>query len=184
MRVPFPFRSRVAAGALVLCAAALILGACGGGTPATSSQNGSASQRSTTSTTGHPSGLSALNVPTKVGYGSGSIGPADPTTTLPNEVGGQAAQPDFSPGQNIIIKSNAVYPSTLEANVSYPVVWYNLTKTPQRIVFNNFKYFPVDSGTIPPGGTFTWTPPDDVSFSYTLEPSGAYGKVDENPANP
>ena len=88
-----------------------------------------------------------------VSYGSGAIGASDPTTTLPNERG-QTIQPGLNPGQNIIIKAGRVLPETLESSGGTPVVWYNLSKTAQRIVFNNQKFFPVDSGTIPPGGTF------------------------------
>ena len=185
-RIPIRGVAKVAAGLLLLCLPAFGLAACGGSPSATATKTTSGA-RSITSTDGHPRGLSAVNAPMQVRYGTGSIGAPDPTTTLPNEGGsgaGQAIQPDLNPGQNIIIRSNAVEPSTLEANVTLPVVWFNLSGHPQRIIFNNFKYFPVDSGTIPPGGTFSWTPPDSAPFSYTVEPSGAYGKVDENPANP
>jgi hypothetical protein len=114
-------------------------------------------------------------------FGGGAIGAADPTTTLPNERG-QTIQPGLNPGQNVIIKSGRVLPQTLEASVSAPVVWYNLSNTPQRIIFDNYKYDPVDSGTIPPGGTFTWTPPSGGPFNYQLEPSGFEGKVVLNPS--
>jgi hypothetical protein len=63
------------------------------------------------------------------------------------------------------------------------VVWYNLSGSPQRILFDDFKFYPVDSGTIPPGGTFTWNPPRGGPVSYTLEPSGFVGKVFINPSS-
>ena len=118
----------------------------------------------------------------RVTYGSGAIGASDPTTTLPNERG-QTIQPGLNPGQNIIIRAGRVLPETLESSGGTPVVWYNLSKTAQRIVFNNQKFFPVDSGTIPPGGTFTWTPPSGGPVTYTLEPSGFFGKVFVNPSS-
>ncbi len=118
----------------------------------------------------------------RVSYGSGAIGASDPTTTLPNERD-QTIQPGLNPGQNIIIRAGRVFPETLESSGGIPVVWYNLSKTAQRIVFNNQKFFPVDSGTIPPGGTFTWTPPSGGPVTYTLEPSGFFGKVFVNPSS-
>ena len=116
----------------------------------------------------------------KVTYGTGVIGPSDPTTTLPNERG-QAIQPVLSPGQNIIIKDGRVLPQDLQASITAPIVWYNLSSSPQRVIFDDYKDYPVDSGTIPPGGTFTWTPPAGGPASYTLEPSGFEAKVFINP---
>jgi hypothetical protein len=179
-------RRRASASAVVvlaaLCvAAALGLAACGGPTNAASSGQTTTSTSKADIVGAQPKGRSAVNAPMRVTYGTGSIGAADPTTTLPNEQG-QAIQPGLNPGQNIIIKSGRVLPQTLESAGGYPVVWYNLTTSPQRIVFNNFKFYPVDSGTIPPGGTFTWTPPNGGPVSYTLEPSGFVGKVFVNPS--
>jgi hypothetical protein len=153
--------------------------ACGGPTSASSSR------QTTTSTTkvntgAHPRGISASHAPTSVNFGTGSIGAADPTTTVPNE-DGQAISSGYGPGQNIVIKNGRVYPQTLEASESAPIVWYNLTGSPQRIIFDDYKYYPIDSGTIPPGGTFSWTAPVAVPLNYTLEPSGFEGKVVVNP---
>jgi hypothetical protein len=164
---------------VVACLGAVGFAACGGPTSADSNQQ-------TTSTTApnvgaQPKGLSAQNAPMRTSFGSGAIGAADPTTTLPNERG-QTIQPGLNPGQNIIIKGGKVLPQTLEASISAPVVWYNLSSTPQRIIFDNYKNDSVDSGTIPPGGTFTWTPPSGGPFNYQLEPSGFEGKVVINPS--
>jgi hypothetical protein len=69
----------------------------------------------------------------------------------------------------------------LEANISGPVVWTNLSGQPERIVF---EHFAVDSGTIPPGGTFSWSTTNAVTLAYTLLPSGWIGKFAINPLNP
>jgi hypothetical protein len=166
----------------VVTATALLLASCVGLAACSSTPNAASGQQSTTTTTkadivgAQPKGLSAASAPMRVTYGTGSIGAADPTTTLPNERG-QTIQPELSPGQNIIIKDGRVFPQDLQASISAPVVWYNLSGSPQRIVFNDYKYYPVDSGTIPPGATFTWTPPAGGPVSYTLEPSGFVAKV-------
>jgi hypothetical protein len=165
------------AAAALLLALGLGLAACGGTT------NAASDQQSTTSTTkadivgAQPKGLSAVNAPMRVTYGTGVIGAADPTTTIPKEGGYQTIQPGLSPGQDIIIEGGRVLPQDLQASISEPVVWYNLSGSPQRIVFNDYKFYPVDSGTIPPGATFTWTPPAGGPVSYTLEPSGFVAKV-------
>jgi hypothetical protein len=135
---------------------------------------------STTSTPAAGSASSAVGKPTKISFGSGSIGQADPTTTLPNERGNPIPAA-FAPGQNIIISKTGCMPQTLEANVSAPVVWTNLSGTPQRVVFIDFA---VDSGTIPVGGTFTWTTGDAVEMAYKLEPSGKECKLQMNPVQP
>lgn len=72
-------------------------------------------------------------------------------------------------------------PQTLEANVTSPVVWTNSTGKPQRVVFDDF---PIDSGTIPPGGTFTWSTNDAVTLGYKVLPSGKPCKLAMNQANP
>jgi hypothetical protein len=116
----------------------------------------------------------------KVQFGTGSIGQPDPTTTIPSERGG-SIPPVLAPGQNIIISAKGCMPQTLEANVSGPVVWTNLSGKPQRVVF---KDFPIDSGTIPAGGTFTWSTNDAVAMAYTLLPSGKICKLEMNPVQP
>ncbi|HTU37573.1 MAG TPA: hypothetical protein VMF35_06115 [Acidimicrobiales bacterium] len=184
MRLHLGFRRRRAATlfgtVLMLSLPALGLAACGGGAGAGSSQQSSTTTSSDKLVGAQPKGQSATNAPMRVSYGTGSIGAADPTTTLPNEQG-QTIQPGLNPGQNIIIKAGRVFPQELQSSGGTPVVWYNLTKSPQRIIFDDFKFYPVDSGTIPPGGTFTWTPPNGGPVSYTLEPSGFVAKVFVNP---
>jgi hypothetical protein len=118
----------------------------------------------------------------KVTFGTGSIGQPDSTTTIPSERGGGVIPSGLAPGQNIIITSSSrCQPQTLEANVSAPVVWTNLSGKPARIVFVNF---PVDSGTIPAGGTFTWTTKDALAMNYKLDPSGETCKLEMNPVQP
>jgi hypothetical protein len=123
--------------------------------------------------------MSAENAPTRISFGTGSVAPAVPTTTLPTNLGNP--NPALAAGQNVLINSSGCQPQTLEANVSSPVVWTNLSGKPQRVIFVNF---PVDSGTIPPGGTFTWSTKDAVTMGYHLEPSGRVCHLAMNPVNP
>jgi hypothetical protein len=165
----------------VAVAAALVAGlglaACGG---AANPPRDPSASRSTTSSTISRSSASAVNKPTRVKFGSGSVGPSDPTTTVPQDLG-RPVQPNFGAGTNIIITAAGCTPQTLEANVTSPVVWTNLSGKPQRVVFQSFA---VDSGTIPPGGTFTWTTNDALALSYKLLPSGEACKLAMNQPNP
>lgn len=155
------------------------LTACGGSNGASSAQNTTTSMVYN-KTVYSPKGESAVNKPMHVSLGSGAIGNPDPTTTLPSE-SGQTIQPGLNPGQNIIIKGGRVLPQTLESAPGAPIVWYNLSNTAQRIVFAGVTPL-VDSGTIPPGATFSWTPPSGGPVDYSLEPSGFKAKVFVNPA--
>ena len=155
---------------LSLGALALSLAAC------SSSPGASAGAKAHSSTP--PAGVSAVDKPMKVSFGTGSIGQPDPTTTVPNE-SGNTITPILAPGQNIIIASSGCKPQTLEASVTAPVVWTNLSGKPQRVIFVGF---PIDSGTIPAGGTFTWATRDAVAMAYKLEPSGKVCKLLMNAA--
>jgi hypothetical protein len=131
-------------------------------------------------TTTQPTKVTTTTVtPTRVQFGSGSVAGPVPTTTLPQD-NGLPIPPDFAAGQNILITPDGFEPKVLEANVSAPVVWTNLSGKPQTIVFVDF---PVESGTIPPGGTFTWSTQDAIAFTY-LSGTGLSGKLGMNPVNP
>jgi hypothetical protein len=167
-----PYDRRVNRGAalLALSAVAISFAACSSSPSATAGGSG---QSSTTMPR-----VSAVDKPMKVSFGTGSIGQPDPTTTLPNERGNKIP-PVLAPGQNIIIASSGCQPQTLEASVTAPVVWTNLSGKPQRVIFVGF---PIDSGTIPVGGTFTWSTNDAVAMAYKLEPSGKVCKLLMNAA--
>ncbi len=149
--------------ALAFVALALGAAACSSSPSATANRR-SGQGAGSTSTTSAGRAQSAADAPIKVTYGTGSIGQPDPTTTIPNERG-NVIQPVLAPGQNIILSAKGCMPQTLEANVSAPVVWTNLTKKPQRVIFEDFG---VDSGTIPAGGTFTWSTDQAVAMSYRV----------------
>lgn len=135
------------------------------------------------STTPHssvPSTTSAntVDAPTQVSFGTGSVAGPDPSTTVPTERGNPIPT-GFAAGQNILITAHGFEPQTLEANVSSPVVWTNLSGEAVRIIF---EHFAVDSGTIPAGGTFTWSTVNAVALSYEST-TGWYGKLLMNPAS-
>lgn len=156
----------------LLAALCLAAAGCGGSAHAAGS-----SSRSSGSSATH---LSATGAPTRVRFGSGSVGAPDPTTTVPTEVNGAPVPPTLGAGQNVIITAHGFEPQTLEANVTAPVVWTNESGAPQRIVFVGV---PVDSGTIPPGGTFTWSTKDALTLAYHST-EGWVGKLAMNQANP
>ncbi len=81
--------------------------------------------RSTTTTTkadivgAQPKGLSAANAPMRVTFGTGSIGAADPTTTLPNERG-QTIQPEVNPGPEHHHQERSCVPAGRSRRASVP----------------------------------------------------------------
>lgn len=156
--------------ALTVSAVAVSLAACSSAPSVTAGGSGHASTT--------VARISAVDKPMRVTFGTGSIGQPDPTTTVPNERG-NVIPPVLAPGQNIIISSSGCKPQTLEASVTAPVVWTNLSGKPQRVIFVGF---PIDSGTIPAGGTFTWSTNDAVAMAYKLEPSGKVCKLLMNAA--
>lgn len=163
--------------AVLTASAALVFSLAGcGSSPGHSSNAATTSTTTPKATTTKPT----TDLPTNIGYGTGSVGPADPSTTVPSE-DGRAIAPDFGAGQDIIITSKGFEPETLEANVSAPVVWTNLSGLPQRIIFVDFS---VDSGTIPPGGTFTWSTKYAVTSGYVSGTTGWHGTLEMNPVNP
>jgi hypothetical protein len=163
-------------GMLVLAMGLLVSLAACGSTPSRSGASATTSTTTPKASTTKPT----TDAPTNISFGTGSVGPADPTTTVPNERGRTIA-PDFEAGQNVIITSTGFEPSTLEANVAAPVVWTNLSGRPQRIIFINFA---VDSGTVPPGGTFTWSTTNAVDISYLSDTTGWHGTLQMNPNSP
>jgi hypothetical protein len=167
-------RCRRTSSFLALCGAALVLASCSGSPSLSGQHHTSSTTRGTAGTT-----VPAVNAPMRVKIGTGAIGPANPTTTLPNE-GGHAIAPVIAAGQNIIIGPTGCVPQELEASVTAPVVWYNLSGKPARVIFGNS----VDSGTIPVGGTFTWTEEFAVALAYRLAPSGKICKLTMNQPNP
>lgn len=172
----FAVRRRLAAVPALACLAAVtvLAGACGSSGPSSGSHAAGGSSSTTSSRT-----VAAAGAPMRVQFGTGSVGAADPTTTAPSE-GGNPIPSGFAAGQDILITSSGFEPQTLEANVSAPVVWVNETTQPQRIIFDGFS---VDSGTIPPGGSFTWSSTNAVAIGYHSA-SGKMGKLDMNPVQP
>jgi hypothetical protein len=161
---------------LVFVSVLLVLGlaACGASPQDKAKSATPSSSPSSTSTT------LSVDAPTRVSFGSGSVGAPDTTTTVPTDIGGPTIPPGFAAGQNVIIKSSGFWPETLEANVSAPVVWTNLSGRPQRIIFVNF---PIDSGTIPVGGTFTWSTRSALDMEYRST-TGFVGTLQMNQPNP
>ena len=89
--------------------------------------------------------------------------------------GGGAASPSAAPqvsrtldpyvdsGQRIEITNDAFVPAQLIAVVDRPVVWTNKSTKPVEVVFDSGT---VHSGTIAPGGTFSYTSDAAVSVTY------------------
>jgi hypothetical protein len=78
---------------------------------------------------------------------------AGTSTTFPREVAGRPINPVIDAGQQIAITDQGFQPARLDANDLLPVVWTNLTSSPQQLIF---VALPVKSKVIPVGGQFVW----------------------------
>ena len=69
------------------------------------------------------------------------------------------------------ITATTVIPKQLIAAAGFPVVWINHSGTTQDIHFDNVE--DVDSGPIPPNGTWSYTTDRTISIVYhsTMDPS-------------
>jgi len=102
---------------------------------------------------------------------------------IPTEIHGQlpAEAPGATQaGQQILITPSGIHPSLLLATQGIPVVWTNLTRRPQRVIFTNAQG---ESGLIPPGGTFSIPTPRSESYTFRTA-SGLKGVLNVDPNFP
>ena len=94
---------------------------------------------------------------------------------VPTERPGRPISPVSDVGQQIVIMQRGLYPKTLYAFRGKPIVWTNLTDRPVRVLFS---HYPLSrgSGSIAPGGTFSYTVHNNTAVSYATT-SGAFGVV-------
>ena len=149
-----PRRRRAHLVSAALVPVAVFLTACG-------TADSTSAAKSTSTTSAASCTFRAANI----GYGTARLGPSDPTTTVPTERGSRPISPSNDAGQQVIIaKQGYVLPVWLVAQVTLPIVWTNLSGSPQQVVFDTA---PVRSPVIPPGGTFIWTSPGyGVNLTY------------------
>lgn len=88
--------------------------------------------------------------------------------------------PNFDRGQSVEITATTVVPLQLIAAAGFPVVWINHSGATQDIHFDNVEN--VDSGPIPPNGTWSYTTKLTISIVYhsTTDPS-IHGAVQMQP---
>ena len=86
---------------------------------------------------------------------------------IPAPAPSEAVHPDpnYDYGYVIQITPSGIHPHVLLSGCCLPVKWENLTSTTVSVVFT---YVGGDSGPIPPGGTWTFTPPATESIAYHL----------------
>ena len=81
------------------------------------------------------------------------------------EVAREAVSPDpsFDYGFKVQITPGGFRPSWLVAGCCEPITWRNLTTETVSVVFDHLQ---VNSGPIPPGGTYVFTPKNAQSITY------------------
>ena len=95
------------------------------------------------------------------GCGGGGSGAA----TAPASSASHSIDPNFDTGQTVLMTADSAEPLWLVSLVGKPVTFRNVSSTTKRVVFDHAA---VDSGPIPPGGTFTWRPTLPLSYTYQV----------------
>lgn len=146
--------------ALLVASAAIgiVLSGCGGASTATPP-----SHQPTTTTSSVPA--TPLPGPTVDIHGH--------TYPVPTENGHEIG-PSGAAGTQIILTSKGFLPFHLFAGLNTTIVWTNLTSKPVRIWF---EYSAIHSGSIPPGGHWTYSSKTLQSFVFRSS-TGYHGQLD------
>ena len=177
---------------VVALGAALLAASCSSTTSASSSTSShSGSTASAAAKKGNGQGTSAGTA-----KGSATTSPANVTTTsiyveppviatpttiingqsyvVPRETPSQPISGYNASGSQIIISPKGILPFNLFAPLGAKVTWTNLTSSPVSL---SSYYQNVNSGPIPPGGTFVWTSATQNSIRYHTS-NGFVGRVE------
>ena len=88
--------------------------------------------------------------------------PASGSTTT-SSTATSTIDPNFDMGQTVQITTKGLRPKWLVSLLDQPVTWQNLTGHALRVVFDHQA---VESGLVPPGGSFKYTPKTPISMTY------------------
>lgn len=89
---------------------------------------------------------------------------------VPVDAAGKPILPARDTGSQILLTKKGILPQDLEACVSVPMTWTNLTTTPIRIWTDQMPP-PFKSQVIASGKSFTYTPPKGIEFSFLYHTS-------------
>jgi hypothetical protein len=153
----------------LLLAGSIVLSACGGSAGASGTTRPAEVRSSSTTSAG-----SGPTTSTTFPYGNSHVVPASTKPTLVPKEGPEAPVSQYiGAGQQVLIEPDGFWPQTLYTNMAVAVVWTNETKVPQKVVLD---HIPVESGEIPPGGQFVWSPHFGGSYTYHSV-SGMHGRL-------
>jgi hypothetical protein len=96
---------------------------------------------------------------------AGGCGGGSGAGTAPLSSAAHSIDPNFDTGQTVLITARSARPLWLVSLVGKPVTFRNVSSSRKRVVFDHAA---VDSGQIPPGGTFTWRPTLPLSYTYRV----------------
>ena len=92
------------------------------------------------------------------------------SVNVPTDAAGKPILPARDNGRQIILTKKGILPQDLEACVSAPMTWTNLTTKPVRIWTDQVPP-PFKSQTIAAGSSFTFTPPTGIATSFLYHTS-------------
>lgn len=86
----------------------------------------------------------------------------------------QSPSPEYDRGYTVLLDTT-VRPHWLASLCCHPITFKNVTAAPLTVIFD---HQPISSGSIPPGGSWTWTPlnPESVTFHVGGD-SARQGKI-------
>ena len=153
--------ARIARTAGAFAAALVVLSACGSGAAAPTA---TATARPTAS-----AAATATPIPSAPIDGLTSVTPAAVPTEPAGEPTREAQSPDpaFDYGFVIDITPAGFHPNVLVAACCQALTWINLTDKPNKILFTVEL---TQSPLIPPGGSWTWIPPNVEAVAYQSVP--------------
>ena len=101
---------------------------------------------------------------------------AAPPATSAHATGCSSIDPHNAFGQTVCITKDGLRPAWLVSTIGHAVTWQNETQATVKVVFDAVEGGP---GTIPPGGTWKWSPPNPESVSYhVLAGASLHGVVE------
>jgi hypothetical protein len=92
------------------------------------------------------------------------------TVKVPTETGTNPIKPYGDTGQQVILSSSGVLPRSLYGALNQPVTWTNLTPRPVTLTLVHVPG--VSPQTIQPGGSYSWNPVSQLSFTYKSSAGG------------
>ena len=128
------------------------------------------------------SAAAALVVASGCGGSAGGSTTPSPAAAAAPTIACASIDPHNAFGQTVCITPDGIRPQWLVSTVGQPVTWRNETDATVKVVFDAVDAGP---GTVEPGATWVWMPPNPESASYhVIGARRMRGVVEADPPSP